>query len=307
MSIFVMVSGVPYSGKSTYSNKLKSEGFKVHSSDDIREELFGNVVTTKEQNKEVFKTLHKRIKEDLSKGLDVCYDATNISYKRRMGFLQEIKKYNPYTKCVFMAIPRDVLLERRRHRDRIVPVDVIDKMLKTIYIPQYYEGWDEIEIVRYYNDNADIEKNLNKLNIEWDISQDNPHHTLTLRHHCLKAVNNLLEYGIINSEVLTAMLFHDCGKPFCKQFKNAKGEDTEIAHYYEHEHYGAYKFISELAFLDEDTINSTLKIANLIQWHMRLFVLENAPQKTTDRFIKLVGQDTFDELTAMHLADISAK
>lgn len=307
MSIFVMMVGVPYSGKSTYSNKLKSEGFKVHSSDDIREELFSNVVTTKEQNEKVFKTLHKRIKEDLSKGLDVCYDATNISYKRRMGFLQEIKKYNPYTKCVFMAIPRDVLLERRRHRDRIVPVDVIDKMLKTIYIPQYYEGWNEIEIVRYYNDNSDIENNLHKLNIEWDISQDNPHHTLTLRHHCLKAVNNLLEYGITNSEVLTAMLFHDCGKPFCKQFKNAKGEDTEIAHYYNHENYGAYRFISELAFLDEDTINSTLKVANLIQWHMRLFVLENAPQKTTDRFIKLVGQDTFEELKAMHIADMSAK
>ena len=215
-------------------------------------------------------------------------------------------KYNPYTKCVFMAIPRDVLLERRKHRDRIVPVDVIDKMLKTIYIPQYYEGWDEIEIVRYYDDNSDIENNLHKLYEEWDISQDNPHHTLTLRNHCLKAVNNLLEYGIINSEVLTAMLFHDCGKPFCKQFKNAKGEDTEIAHYYNHENYGAYRFITELAFLDED-INSTLKIANLIQWHMRLFVLANASQKTTDRFIKLVGQDTFDELTAIHIADTSAK
>lgn len=306
MSIFVMMVGVPYSGKTTYAKKLKEQGYIVHSSDDIREELFGNIVTTKEQNEIVFNELNKRVKKDLSEGKNTVYDATCISYKRRQAFLQEIKKYNPYTKCVFMAIPRDVLLERRKHRDRIVPVDIIDKMLKTIYIPQYYEGWDEIEIVRYYNDNADIEKNLNKLNIEWDVSQDNPHHTLTLRNHCLKAVNNLLEYGITNSEVLTAMLFHDCGKPFCKQFKNAKGEDTEIAHYYNHENYGAYRFITELAFLDED-INSTLKIANLIQWHMRLFVLENASQKTTDKFIKLVGQDTFDELTAMHIADMSAK
>lgn len=119
-------------------------------------------------------------------------------------------------------------------------------------------------------------------------------------------MRELITLGVKDGNLLTAMLFHDCGKPFCKQFKNAKGEDTEIAHYYGHENYGAYKFISELAFIDKD-INALLEVANYIQWHMRLFELEHASQKTKDKFVNIVGQDTFEELKAMHIADISAK
>ena len=119
-------------------------------------------------------------------------------------------------------------------------------------------------------------------------------------------MRELIESGVKDSNLLTAMLFHDCGKPFCKQFKNNKGEDTEIAHYYGHENYGAYIFISKLTFLDEDT-NNLLEVANYIQWHMRLFELEHASQKTKDKFVNMVGLNTFVNLQIMNLADISAK
>jgi predicted kinase len=88
----IMMVGLPGSGKSTKAQELSKEyNAVIHSSDKIREELFGTM-DTQDGNDLVFQTLHKRVKSDLRDGKNVIYDACNISYKRRMTFLQEIKK-----------------------------------------------------------------------------------------------------------------------------------------------------------------------------------------------------------------------
>ena len=61
---FIMLVGLPGSGKSTLIKRYKE--YKVHSSDDIREELTGDV-NRQDINNLVFKALHKRVKEDLLK------------------------------------------------------------------------------------------------------------------------------------------------------------------------------------------------------------------------------------------------
>lgn len=40
---FIMLVGLPGSGKSTYAEKLKEKGYIIHSSDAIREELTGDI------------------------------------------------------------------------------------------------------------------------------------------------------------------------------------------------------------------------------------------------------------------------
>ena len=76
MAKFIMLAGLPGSGKSTYAEELvRKEGFVVHSSDKIREEL--GDVNDQSKNEQVFTILHKRIKEDLRSGKNVIYDATN--------------------------------------------------------------------------------------------------------------------------------------------------------------------------------------------------------------------------------------
>ena len=63
-----MMVGLPGSGKSTATEYFaKVYNANIHSSDDIREEIFGDV-NDQEHNKEVFEILHKRIKEDIENG-----------------------------------------------------------------------------------------------------------------------------------------------------------------------------------------------------------------------------------------------
>ena len=82
MNKLVMLVGLPGSGKSTYAGKLKKEGVIIHSSDRVREEL--GDVNDQSKNEEVFRILHKRIKDDLKSGKSVAYDATNLNRKRRI-------------------------------------------------------------------------------------------------------------------------------------------------------------------------------------------------------------------------------
>lgn len=93
---FVMMVGLPGSGKSTLAKDIKDTYHgTIFSSDSIREELTGSEECM-DQDKEVFQTLHRRIKEYLieHQGTGGCaiYDACNISYKKRMAFLRELKK-----------------------------------------------------------------------------------------------------------------------------------------------------------------------------------------------------------------------
>lgn len=84
MQKFFMLMGISGSGKSTYAKALeKNCGYKVFSSDVLREELFGNE-NDQTHNSEVFEELHRRILKALDAGENCVYDATNLNRKRRL-------------------------------------------------------------------------------------------------------------------------------------------------------------------------------------------------------------------------------
>ena len=99
---FIMLVGIPASGKSTYAKELEKNGYHIHSSDEIRKELTGDE-NTQVVNEKVFQVLHKRIKSDLEQGISCIYDATNMSMKRRISFLKEINKYDCHKTCVLFV------------------------------------------------------------------------------------------------------------------------------------------------------------------------------------------------------------
>lgn len=312
MSNFIMVIGLPASGKSTITKAL-AEKYKaiIHSSDAIRYELFGSE-DVQDKNNLVFRTLHNRVKQDLINNKNVIYDATNISYKKRKSFLthlNQVDNINCQKICYLIATPYEKCLEQNRQRDRVVPEHVIRKMYKSIYIPQFYEGWDNIEIFwnteGYYLDTNELFNGENGLN---KIEQDNPHHTLTIGKHCLKCFQlceqKLDELGLEDFELNMASLYHDIGKRFTKSFRNSKREFTEIAHYYNHEFVSAYD--SLFIFYQQGFENKEiLKIANYIQWHMQPFFIKSESAK--NRFVNLVGQEFYDRLLILHEADENAK
>lgn len=299
-----MMVGLVASGKSTIAKELSiKHNAIIHSSDVIRKELFGSE-DIQDGNELVFQTLHKRIKQDLIKGKNVIYDATNINYKKRKAFLSKLRKINCLKECYLIATPYEKCLEQNNQRERKVPEYVIKRMYKNIFIPQYYEGWDAIKI--FWNTEGYIfdthilfngENGLNK------IEQDNPHHTLTIGKHCLKCFQ-LCENELDDFELNMASLYHDIGKKFTKSFKNSKGEITDVAHYYQHHLISAYKslFIFYQQGFDNKEI---LNIASYIQWHMQPFFIQS--EKAKNKFINLVGQEFYDKLMILHEADKNAK
>ena len=282
--IFLMLVGLPGSGKSTYIEKYYSN-YHVHSSDAIREELSGDA-NNQNINQQVFSTLHRRVKEDLAAGYNVVYDATNISWKRRKAFLQELKNINCHKECVLMATPFELCVQRNNERDRVVPYFVIERMYKSFDIPWYNEGWDSI-VIAYTNSDATTQYgDWSRFVVDHlDFAQDSKWHTETLGDHCLKTLQyvetreaDLTPGNILETKIAAAL--HDCGKPFCKAFKDSRGEPSEFAHYYNHENVGAY---NSLFYGKEDGVDSLL-VAALIRYHMVLHFFKDWKPRTVEKY-----------------------
>lgn len=307
--IFCMMVGLPCSGKSTKTQQLAKEyDANIHSSDAIREELTGDI-NNQENNALVFQTLHQRVKSDLRNGKSCIYDACCVHYKERMAFLQELKHIQCEKICVLMATPYHVCLERSAKRDRTVPEYVIKRMYKNFDVPWYYEGWDVIEVEYAPNSEGSLGMPREWIDNVRDYNQDNSHHALTLGEHCWQAVKYIDQYErehieskSSNSNALRyATMLHDCGKPFCKTFKNGKGEITEQAHYYSHEHTGSYDSL----FYDKACYE--LKVAVLIRWHMQPYFWErNDNEKLRNKYRKLWGDSLYNDIMKLHEADKNA-
>lgn len=297
--IFYMMIGLPCSGKSTMAKHLaKNCNATIHSSDAIREELTGDI-NNQENNVLVFRTLHQRVKDDLRNGKNCVYDACCVHYKERMAFLRELKNIPCEKFCVLMATPYDACLERNTKRDRKVPEYVIKRMYMSFDPPGDYEGWDDIRVV--YDDEAyRCPNNFYLRNKNFD--QHNTHHTLTLGEHCAAVC---AELNNTSQELKLAGMLHDCGKPFCKTFKNGKGEITEQAHYYSHEHTGSYDSL----FYREDFSHKIdpLYIAVLIRWHMQPYFWEkDNNEKLHNKYRKLWGEALYADIMKLHEADKNA-
>lgn len=302
----VMMVGLVGSGKSTYAKQLAEEmPATVFSSDELREEMFGDV-DNQENNQKLFQELHKRIKECLKSGNNAIYDATNISSKRRRGFLSELKNIDCIKKCVIMATPYKQCLENNRNRDRVVPERVIERMYRKWQTPHWFEGWDCINI-RYWYDTHRMNDITDFILKYLEYSQDNPHHNLSLGAHLLMAtgIYSAEHPDIYTPNIYYACLLHDCGKPYCKTFKNSKGENSNIAHYYNHEHVGAYNALffdyPECEGLDIVTISA------LITWHMQPYFWErDGNEKLHNKYKKIFGEKFYNCLMALHEADKAA-
>ena len=296
---FTMMVGLVGSGKSTYAKQLAEEANAIIcSSDAIREELCGDE-NSQDNNDEVFKILHSRIKENLKNGKNVIYDATNINSKRRRAFLSEFKNIPCVKKCVVMATPFEMCCNQNESRNRVVPYEVIERMYKNWNTPYWFEGWDEIEIKK--QDNISERYAMYWLRNYWNYEQDNSHHSLTLGQHC-----RYVGYALNGDRTLMfAGYLHDCGKPFTKSFINSKGEETDIAHYYQHHCVGAY---DSLFFAYPDSVDR-LDVSVLINLHMMPYFWEKDKEhgeKTRQKYQKLWGNELYNNVMKLHEADKNA-
>ncbi len=307
--------GLVGSGKTTYAHQLAkdNENTIVLSSDSIREELYGDESIQGDSQK-VFNLLHKRVKDNLKNDVNVVYDATNVKSKRRRAFVESLNKIDCYKQCIIIATPYEECLKRNRNRDRVVPEYVIERMYRQWDTPWYFEGWNDIKI-EYISDRRFIENYNKKIAELYEFDQDNPHHKLSLGKHCHKASVYITEGCSLPWSKHTRMIscaaaVHDLSKPFVKARKNSKGEDTDVSHYYCHEHCSGYDalfyryFDRGAKFFNEEDV---VYISVLVCLHMRPYHWErDNNEKMRLKYKNLWGEDLYSDICLLHEADKAA-
>lgn len=308
MPTFTMMVGVAGSGKSTIAMQiaLKRKDTLLYSSDSIRGEIYGDENCQSNPGR-VFDILHQRVVKGLSDGHDVIMDATNLSCKRRMNFLKSIAHIDCRKECVVVVTTPEDIAERMQYRDRKVPYIVVHKQLCQFQCPNYYEGWDSIQI-KYNSTPEACHASYKKLWAECDIPHDNPHHSLSVMEHMNKAAD-IAEDSAWKDEDLSLVherwvaRIHDIGKARTKSFIDHDGNSSEVAHYIGHQNYGAYY---SLIFDNSDfdiSEKESLDNACLIQWHMEHYSRKGP---ALDKFYIMIGPKLKKRLKILEKADMTA-
>ncbi|MEC1155987.1 AAA family ATPase [Cytobacillus horneckiae] len=326
MSLFILMVGLPASGKSSMAVELaKKYDAAILSSDLLRQELLGDE-RNQDSNDVIFKEMERRTKALLLDGRNVLYDATNLNRKRRMHLVNHIAKAD--RKIVFyMNTAFDLIFERNKMRTRLVDEAIIKKMYKTVHLPVKGEGWDEVHYIgekKSFRENFRLEMEsllLNDLGHDHlfdrlsfhlhefkgilNLPQDSSYHSFSVSRHTYHVYHYLLEHYIEDDKLmmLWAALYHDTGKAFCKSFANFKGEETKYANFIGHEFVSSQLASSSLYLLgyNQDFIQ---KVVELVQLHM---VPMNASEKKLAEIKKLIGTTQFNKLLLLHEADMQAK
>lgn len=325
MTKLIVTVGLPASGKSTLSEKLKEEyDAIVLSSDVIREELF-NDVNFQGDNTKVFETLHKRANEYLLQGKNVILDATNVNRKRRIHLIKNEIKADEYI-CHYLNTYMGTCFYNDSKRNRKVGYDVINKMFKTMQIPIKSEGWNEVvihnnsaplyqskqswfeEMINLCPDHDMLFEELGNIISEfrdvYNLPHDSKYHSFSVSRHIYHTYKYIYEKynGNRRKEMLIASLFHDIGKAHCKSFYNIKGEEVKFANYIGHEFSSSQIAMVELYNLgyEEEFISY---IATLIQFHM---IPHNISDKQEKKLRKLLTEEQYDDLMFLNEADLQA-
>ncbi|UUV46489.1 polynucleotide kinase [Bacillus phage vB_BanS-Thrax3] len=330
MAKFIMFVGLPASGKSTIASVMEkvNQNTVWISSDNLREEIHGDV-NNQDNPAMIFQEMAKRTKEALKEGKDVAYDATNISRKKRRGLLQQLPK-DVYKEVNYVATDFDMALSMNKMRERVVPHHVMKSMYKSLQIPIYEEGWDEINFLyngfslksyemqdwqtEYlkclvmrndigYKIMGELAKFIDIFSKTLDLAQDSKYHSFSVSRHIYYVYDYVHKnyHGEDKELMYWVALLHDQGKYFCKSFENRKREETRYANFIGHEYVSSQLavFILKNLGYDNDFIH---KATTLIQFHMYLLD-QNASR---DKLLRQVGQDMFDKLEFLREADTLA-
>lgn len=148
MKTLYITVGCPASGKSTYVKNYvddnKQNGMYL-SSDELRAK-FGSGESDQTCTNQVFSYIKQKISEILQDKNDgyLIIDATSINKKNRKEYIELAKKNKSKIVAWVFERNRDILIDRNKNRDRVVPIWVIDRMISQYEKPSVDEGFDEV-------------------------------------------------------------------------------------------------------------------------------------------------------------------
>ena len=136
----ILMSGLPGVGKDTYISNHFGD-MKVISLDEIRSEL--KVLPTDNQGPVINEGVN-RAKELLRKKIPFIWNATNTSALNRKKLFNIIKDYHARVKIIYLEAPYSINIDRNNKRERVVPKNVIDRLIRQMEIPEDFEAFDVI-------------------------------------------------------------------------------------------------------------------------------------------------------------------
>jgi predicted kinase len=145
----ILIIGIPGSGKSTFAKaRYPAEDYEIHSTDCIREELFGNENVQGDWNK-IECLLKERVARSLHTKRIPVIDATHARKQHRINAVRWLNKMGADAHGLYVATPLTESMARNINRLRVVPDHVIIGMHNSLseHPPCVEEGFVSIEIV----------------------------------------------------------------------------------------------------------------------------------------------------------------
>lgn len=117
--VFIVISGLPGTGKSYFSNKLAERlSIIVLESDALRKILFPSPTYSLVESSRLFRAIHLLIERLLQKGISVILDATNLSERHRERLYNIAGRLNVKLILVRVEAPPAVVQERLKAREK---------------------------------------------------------------------------------------------------------------------------------------------------------------------------------------------
>ena len=145
----IMLIGIPTSGKSTFTNQQKYKDYVRVSSDDILQEI---AKERQQSYNTIFKgnirfaqiAMMKVLRKAVEENKNILWDQTNLTRKQRREKLKHIPAHYKKT-AVYFVVPLETALKRNTQRPgKVIPPEVLERMIKEYELPTLEEGFDEI-------------------------------------------------------------------------------------------------------------------------------------------------------------------
>ena len=116
---FIMVSGLPGTGKSYFCRRLAERvPLAILESDSLRKSLFPSPSYTAEESSRLFQACYRLIEELLKKGIPLALDATNLEEHHRERFYHIAEQIGVKLIIVRIEAPPEVIYQRLELRAR---------------------------------------------------------------------------------------------------------------------------------------------------------------------------------------------
>lgn len=145
----IFLVGIPTSGKSTFSNQQKYKDYVRVSSDDILQEI---AKERQQSYNTVFKgnirfaqiAMMKVLRKAVEENKSLIWDQTNLTRKQRREKLKHIPAHYKKTAVYFVVDLKTALQRNTQRPGKVIPPEVLERMIKEYELPVLGEGFDEI-------------------------------------------------------------------------------------------------------------------------------------------------------------------